>query len=735
MRGSRDRCEAAVGTRSLLPRRGRRAAGWATRSLTRVPVLAGVGLLAGLLCSPASAVEVITNGGFETGNFNGWNVGIRPDRANGGMPSLFDTPSGWMVSNQPQTNGALSLSPISGASAFHGFAGDPAGLQFFLSQPMSCNNLVSRAKLSFTFDVVGGPQTANAAPRRFEVWLRNTSGHDRAKVFSYSVMGTDANPPQTVSIDIRSAFNNLGPTVYLLEFRGVVPEGDTGPALFVVDNVSLDLQDNRFPTVVCPPDRTVECVGPLTNVTLTASASDPDGPLTLTWLRGNLVVATGPTLSIGLPVGQHTFTFVATDIFGAMSMCDVRVTIVDTKAPVITCPSNITVAANPNTCEATLTLPAATAVDDCDPTPTVVCTRSDNRLLTQPFPLGTTTITCKATDDAGNMATCAFTVTVTGQPLTIACPPNRVVECGGDTSPAATGVATSTSVCNPPVTITHSDTFAPGSCPGTGTITRIWRAVDNVGTVVTCTQTILIQDTTAPTITCPTAPSPVQCPGTPVFPPPTVADRCDPNPMVTFVDSQTPGTCLGTRTVTRTWTARDCAGNTATCQQTVQVVDTTPPTLIGCPPSTLTVPSLTAVPPPATVTATDLCSGTVPVQFSQTQTPTVECGFTIVRTWKATDACGNMATCTQTITVTGGPPGVPNCPDIRLLTKNLAGDNVFFTPNLGVGVTNIRCVDETGREVKSGDFFVLLHTYTITCTGIDACGNTVSCTFTIYVFC
>lgn len=574
MQGRSDRRQAVAGVSPVLHRRGRLAAYWADGALAHGRALLGMALLVGLLSAPASAVEVITNGSFETGNFNGWNVGIRPDRANGGAPSLFDTPNGWMVSKEAQTDGALSLSPPSGFAAFHGFAGSPDGLQFFLSQPFSCNNLVSRARLSFTFDVVGGPQADGAEPRRFEVWIRSISGHDRAKVFSYSVFGADANPRQQVSFDIRSAFNSLGPSIYLLEFRGVVPEGDTGPAIFVVDNVSLDLVDNRAPRVICPPDRTVECPGPLTTVTLTGSASDPDGDLpTLTWLRGNTVVGTGPTLTISLPLGTHTFTFVATDVFGAMGMCDVTVTIVDTEAPEINCP------------------------------------------------------------------------------------PNRTVECGTDTSPAATGTATATDLCSPPVTITHSDTFTPGTCPGTGTITRTWRAVDAVG-------------------------------------------------------------------------------NVATCPQIITIVDTTPPTLIGCPPSSLTVPSLDAVPSPPTVTATDLCSGPVAVQFTQTQTPTGPCGFTIVRTWKATDLCGNMATCTQTITVTGGPAGTIHCPPTPFLviTTNPAGDVVFFTIRLDPGVTGLKCVDERGREVTSGSFFrVGIHT--VTCTALDACGNVVTCTFSFEVKC
>jgi hypothetical protein len=532
-------------------------------------------LLAGLLSSPAHAVEVITNGGFESGGFNGWNVGIRPDRANGGAPSLFDTPSGWAVSKETQTDGALSLSPVSGFSAFHGFSGNPAGLQFFLSQPFACNNLVSRAKLSFTYDVVGGPQTPNALPRKFEVWIRSTSGFDRAKLFSYSVLGIDANPPQTVSLDIRSAFNSLGPTQYLLEFRGVVPEGDTGPALFVVDNVSLDLQDNRSPRVVCPGDKMVECAGPVTTVTLAASASDPDGdPLSLVWTKGNVIVGNGPTLTIALPPGKHTFTFMATDVFGAMAMCDVMVTITGAALPKLTCPPLVCLPAEAGKCGRTINYPAPT-VESCLPIASLTCVPASGFF----FPVGTTTVTCTATDSAGNKGTCTFPVIILdSEAPKITCPSNITV-------PAQTGVC---------------------------------------GAIVSYA-----------------APATDNCPG--------VTTVCTPPSGSTFP--------FGTTTVTCT----------------------------------------------------------------------------------ATDASGNKATCSFTVTVTGSPDGQITPPVCHNIVGSVPEGQpcypVTFNIDLPPGLMILRCVDETGRQVSSGSCFTANVLHTVTCTFVDACGRTTTCTFTIHLFC
>ena len=50
-----------------------------------------------------------------------------------------------------------------------------------------------------------------------------------------------------------------------------------------------------------------------------------------------------------------------------------------------------------------------TACDDRDPAPSVVCTQPSGSF----FPLGTTLVTCTATDASGNQTSTAFPVVVT----------------------------------------------------------------------------------------------------------------------------------------------------------------------------------------------------------------------------------------------------------------------------------------------------------------------------------
>lgn len=86
--------------------------------------------------------------------------------------------------------------------------------------------------------------------------------------------------------------------------------------------------------------------------------------------------------------------------------CNFKVTVNDTQAPAIACPSNITVNAASGACSAAVNF-TVTASDNCS-IPTVVSSPASGSV----FPLGTTMVTSTATDAAGNSRSCNFTVTV-----------------------------------------------------------------------------------------------------------------------------------------------------------------------------------------------------------------------------------------------------------------------------------------------------------------------------------
>ena len=105
------------------------------------------------------------------------------------------------------------------------------------------------------------------------------------------------------------------------------------------------------------------------------------------------------------PVGTTTVTCTST----AGPTCTFTVTVNDTQPPTITCPAPVTTVAAqtcPLSTSTVVTFPAPTASDNC-PGVVTVC----NPPSGSTFPIGTTTVTCTATDASGNTATCSFTVT------------------------------------------------------------------------------------------------------------------------------------------------------------------------------------------------------------------------------------------------------------------------------------------------------------------------------------
>jgi RHS repeat-associated protein len=90
---------------------------------------------------------------------------------------------------------------------------------------------------------------------------------------------------------------------------------------------------------------------------------------------------------------------------------------------------------------ATFTLPTAT--DDLDPFPTVSCSRESGST----FALGTTTITCTATDDAGNSSSASFRIQVRDTtPPVLTVPANMTVQATGPTGAPASFSATASDI-------------------------------------------------------------------------------------------------------------------------------------------------------------------------------------------------------------------------------------------------------------------------------------------------
>ncbi|HNF41989.1 MAG TPA: gliding motility-associated C-terminal domain-containing protein, partial [Bacteroidia bacterium] len=334
-----------------------------------------------------------------------------------------------------------------------------------------------------------------------------------------------------------------------------------------------------------------------------------------------------------------TRTWTATDNCGNTSKCTQIITVQDTKAPVLAgCPANITVE-----CDAVPTPAVVTATDNCDAN--VEVAYHEVKTPGQCLDSYTLTRTWTATDNCGNTSKCTQIITVqdTKAPVLAGCPANITVECNAVPTPA---VVTATDNCDANVEVTYHEVKTPGQCIDSYTLTRTWTATDNCGNTSKCTQIITVQDTKAPVLFgCP-ANITVECDAVPTPAVVTATDNCDANVEVAYHEVKTPGQCLDSYTLTRTWTATDNCGNTSKCTQIITVQDTKAPVLAGCP-ANITV-ECNAVPTPAVVTATDNCDANVEVAYHEVKTPG-QCldAYTLTRTWTATDNCGNTSKCTQ----------------------------------------------------------------------------------------
>ena len=198
-----------------------------------------------------------------------------------------------------------------------------------------------------------------------------------------------------------------------------------------------------------------------------------------------------------------------------------------------------------------------------------------------------------------------------------------------------------------PITVSQ---VPPGPYPlGTNRVTLI--VSDNHGASNSCSALVIVQDRTPPVILC-ASNKVVECGTAWSFDPPFAFDDCSAtNVLVSVVSTVTNAGCGGTFTATRTWAAVDGFTNTATCSQTVTVLDTTPPTIV-CPASmTVEFQDENGAVAPYVVTASDTCSS-VSLVVTPASGSVFPIGVTPVQA-TAMDACTNASQCGFTVTVLG----------------------------------------------------------------------------------
>jgi len=250
-------------------------------------------------------------------------------------------------------------------------------------------------------------------------------------------------------------------------------------------------------------------------------------------------------------------------------------------------------------------------------------------------------------------------------------PANATVSC--ENVPAVVN-PTATDNCDDDPEVEYlGQTVLQSTCPHKYLLTRTWQAEDACGNTATVSQTIIVNDTTAPTFTAPAnltislnANCQYNADTTITGRVTNATDNCSApqNLSITYSDNFVPSSG-GQGTLNRTWLVTDQCGNTASGQvQTITIRDLTPPT-ISCP-NNVTVsgtggecqytPNNSNYDPVVSdncgVSSTSYTlSGATQGSGSGTLNGAIFGVGTTVVIWTATDANGNTAVCSFTFTV------------------------------------------------------------------------------------
>ncbi len=502
-----------------------------------------------------------------------------------------------------------------------------------------------------------------------------------------------------------------------------------------IGSVIVDVSDVTPPSITCPGSLTINT---------SQACSTPVGSYNAVSVSDNCAAnpaVTQSPIATTVITGHNTaqtITLTANDGNGNTATCTFVVTLKDVIPPSITCPVAPTVNADTN-CSASIGIfNAATVSDNCTANPTVTQSPVATTVITGHNT--TQTVTLTANDGNGNTSTCTFVVTLKDvTPPSLTCPVAQTVN-AGPTCSAPIGAYNAVSVsdnctANPAVVQSPVATTVITGHNTTQTITLT--ANDGNGNTATCTFVVTLKDVTPPSVTCPPSRNvnaDANC-AAPIgaYDAVAVSDNCAANPTVAQSPAATTVIVGHNTTQIVTLTANDGNGNTATCTFVVTLKDVTPP-YITCPsPQNANAgPTCTATVTYTTPVGTDNCTNPI-----TTQTSGLGSGgaFTLgltTNTFLVTDAGGNTATCSFSVTVVDITPPSIICPANATVP---AGPTCTATSPYIAPIGTDNCANpittQTSGLAPSGTFALGATTNVFLVT--DGAGNTATCSFTITV--
>lgn len=467
--------------------------------------------------------------------------------------------------------------------------------------------------------------------------------------------------------------------------------------------INATFNDNAGPVLTCPaPVASVACGSAGTNVNFAATAVDNCGVATISY-----------SIQPGsfFPVGTTNVTATATDVNGFTSQCTfpVRVNVVDNTPPTATCPSNVSLVAEPGSCGATYSYSIPYS-DNCG---TATIAQLSGVASGGVFPVGTTVNNFRISDPSGNSVNCSFTVTVTDDQAPVANVKNVSVAIAADGTASVNiaainnGSSDNCGVASMSITAgktSYTCTDAGQSFPVTLTVT------DNAGLSSSATSMVTVTD---PLSVCNKAPIAVcrprtilanlSCQGTPA---PAIFNNGSSDPdgdAISFSISPAGPFSLGTHQVTLIVT--DARGASSSCITTLTVIDGTPPLVTAPAPVTVNATAgqcaVTGV-SLGMATAVDNCG--VVVSITNDAPASYPVGTTAVM-WLATDNAGRVGVAYQKVTVVSTTP--PVISPVAAITANndamsCAASIPVMEPAAIAGCTTSECVFENLDNMNDG---------------------------------
>jgi|GEM_PF-3961311 len=487
------------------------------------------------------------------------------------------------------------------------------------------------------------------------------------------------------------------------------------------------------------------CNGVLTNNSIGAPSSC-GGSVTVTFTYSSTCAPTTTTCS-------STFT-VLTDAGPTIANCAVTRNIVGCNTSVISGPSFSATTASSSESVFENATNQGSASDACG---IISVTYIDISAGVCPI---TVTRTWTVMDDCGHTASCSQIITVTSisNPTITSCPITRTIEgCAPSaiTGPSfssisaasteaefenATNQGNASDLCG--ITSVNYIDVAIGSCPVI--VTRTWTLYNACGNSVSCNQTINVVDTAHPVIAACAITRSIQgcnvsAVSSPVFSLTNAVsseavfenainqgnamDACGIS-AVNYIDVVS-GSCP--MMITRLWTIMDACGNSSTCNQVINIIDSTPPVLT-CPANmTITCTASTAPANTGNALANDNCNPSPTVTFSDvTMAGNCPQASIINRTWKAVDQCGNSSTCIQSISIVDNAPPVLACPinlTINCLENTLPSNTGYAMATDNCDNSPTIAYTDITTAVPASDGYIITRTWTAT----DHCNNLSTC--------